>query len=495
MKKYLIGMILLLISLAALTGCGQPPLQDACDDLNALTPAIETDGESSEEDADAAVSSGVRASYDEAKDQLVVGITPGADLDTLFETLNENIDGEEVGTMIFLLDGALGDGYENDLDQKISQLSCDSMERLGLNSHIMQAETHSWTRLSAKTDKLYFQGPPSVFRDYSDADLKQLEKFTDVAMAYEPAFQYQGIQLLTGAQTLTLVQPVEMPDGSASAKAGQGDDTEDAAETENADSEGDGDAPAFAPVEFTYDEAASRKVEEIANMKSLSTVLIYPDTGYTMDASGEKFIAILPCLKSDLTINPPDEAFTGENLVFASGVETPNVDEAAKEDLLAGFLKGKGKKIYQECSGYQAGAETPVLTGSCLIYKADPDTDDWENPAGFTSKGSVLLSEPAKQDIQVPSAINDYSTFVYVYPTYTKTGSYNTGTDAYRQTLHVQVFNMDRQVAYKAETVGTAEAPQKFSFYVGEMPDKKSGEVSMKEAYEYLNTLKKAKAR
>ena len=111
----------------------------------------------------------------------------------------------------------------------------------------------------------------------------------------------------------------------------------------------------------------------------------------------------------------------------------------------------------------------------------------------YSSTGTVLINEAPKK-IKVPKHVKDYNTFVYIYPTYTRTGSYNTGTIAYRQTLHVQVFDLGRKAAYEAETVGTAEAPQKFTYFVGSMPDKKSGEVSMKNVWKYLKKLKKTDA-
>ena len=179
MKKYLIGIILLMASIMALAACGEPPLENACNDLNAITPAAQTDEESSE--LAEAVTSGVAAEYDAEKDQLVIGITGGAELDPIFETLNKDIADQEVGTIIFLLDGTMGNGYENDLDQKISELSCTSMEKLGLNYPILDAETHNWTGLSAKTDKLYIDSPPSVFETYTDTDKQNLAGFTEVA--------------------------------------------------------------------------------------------------------------------------------------------------------------------------------------------------------------------------------------------------------------------------------------------------------------------------
>ena len=493
MKKYLIGIILLMASIMALTACGEPPLENACNDLNAITPAAQTDEESSE--LAEAVTSGVAAEYDAEKDQLVIGITGGAELDPIFETLNKDIADQEVGTIIFLLDGTLGNGYENDLDQKISELSCTSMEKLGLNYPILDAETHNWTGLSAKTDKLYIDSPPSVFETYTDTDKQNLAGFTEVEIVYQEAFRYAGINKLAGVKTVSFVPGIAVPEPPAPAdeSAEATEATEETEATEAADSSEEGDEPAFAPMTFTYSKSMAQNVEDIAKMKSLETILIYPETGYTMDSWGQDFIVDMQCLKPTLKINPPDEAWTGENLVAVTDVETPDISQEQKDRALADFLKPKIQKVYNKCKKFKTVDKNAVLAGPCLIYDADPDTDDWGSSRAYSSTGTVLINEAPKK-IKVPKHVKDYNTFVYIYPTYTRTGSYNTGTIAYRQTLHVQVFDLGRKAAYEAETVGTAEAPQKFTYFVGSMPDKKSGEVSMKNVWKYLKKLKKTDA-
>ena len=47
MKKYLIGIVLLMASIMALPACGEPPLENACHDQNAITPAAQPHEESS----------------------------------------------------------------------------------------------------------------------------------------------------------------------------------------------------------------------------------------------------------------------------------------------------------------------------------------------------------------------------------------------------------------------------------------------------------------
>ena len=50
---------------------------------------------------------------------------------------------------------------------------------------------------------------------------------------------------------------------------------------------------------------------------------------------------------------------------------------------------------------------------------------------------------------------------------------------------------MENKIAYEAESVGTAAAPQSFSYFAGSVPDKHSGEVDIDKALNYLKKLKK----
>lgn len=506
MKKYIIGILMLGILLFALCGCGGTPLAKAYDSLSALAEEGPAGEEGMDEMDRAALPDLWNVQYDEENEVLFLNIDNGADLDPIFDALNEAIDGQDIGTLIFYLDGTKGDDWEKGLDQKLSELSCNSMERLGLNFHILDYSTHKWLALADKTDKLYVDTNFSAFWEYKDKDLEQLNKFKDVQMAYDSNMRLSGISRLDGMETLSIVPAYvfEEEDTEEDPLAavtednpylnGEAAESEDSAvaeiqsedETTAADESGEA-APE--PLQFEYFTSSNDGIEDLANLENLKTLLIFPETGYELSAGGEIFMKTLQYLDPDLQVNAPGEA-GAENLIPVSEVETPNVTDEQAAGILAEFLAKEIEPVYKECDKYSKKDGDAVLNGKCLIFEADPPMDKWSDKKVFTTAGKVQLQEPAKEGIKVPEAVGDYKTFVYIYPTYSRTGVYTSGTKAYSQTLHVQVFDMENKTAYEAESVGTEAAPQSFSYFVGSVPDKHSGEVSLDKAYKYLSKLK-----
>lgn len=499
MRKYITGILMLGVLLFALCGCGGTPLSKAYDSLSELTQA---EGE----DTEAAYNVNLLAvDYDEETDTLLINIDNGADLDPIFDALNKAIDGKEIGSIIFSLSGTKGDDYEKALDKKISELSCTSMERLGLDYYLIDYPTHKWLALADKTDKLYVNANFSAFWNYDDKDRKALSKFKDVETAYNSSMRLSGIDRLDGMETLTFVPPYtiepveeENPLDAVTEDnpylSGEAANEEDAAvaeiETQNetaATDESGEEIPALQ--QFDYFLSSNDGVEDLASLKNLQTVLIFPETGYELTTGGEVFIKTLQYLNPDLQINVPGEP-GAEKRIPVSDVKTPNVTDEQASGILAGFLLKEIEPVYKECSDFATADGDAVLNGKCLIFVADPPMEKWSEKKVFTTAGTIQLQEPAKEGIKIPEAVGDYKTFVYIYPTYSRTGVYTSGTKAYSQTLNVQVFDMESKAAYKAESVGTEPAPQSFTYFAGSVPDKHSGEVSVSKAIDYLSKLK-----
>ena len=499
MKKYIIGILLLGILLFALCGCGGTPLAKAYDSITAQTQGASDDGTHAEQL--------FTAEYDEEGDVLVIDIQNGAKLKPLFEALNEAVDGKDIGTLIFNLDGTKGDDYEKNLIKKIGKLPCSSLERLGLNFHILNYPSHDWIALAEKTDKLYLNTNYSVFAGYSDKELKKLSKITDIQSAYYSDMRLDGLDFLKGVETFTFVPEytaeaadTEEPEDPlakvtednpylAEENMDSAVEVEDTELDQPQETTSEADAEAADLMIFDYFASSYDGVEDIGKLDNLKTMLIFPDTGYKLNSGGEAFIKSVQYLKPDVQINAPGEAGT-ENLVAITDVKTPNVTEESAAGILAGFLKDDVETIYNECNKYSKKDGDAVLNGKALIYVADPADENWSSKKKFSSIGTVQLTEPEEKGIKVPATVGDYTTFVYIYPTYTRTGVYTSGTKAYSQTLHVQVFDMVDKAAYTAEEVGTEPAPQSFSYFAGSVPDKHSGEVDIKKAYDYLSKLK-----
>lgn len=495
MKKYLFLILMAAAFALMLCGCGGDPLEKAYDSLSKAQ--SDQAGDRSEY-----VTEPVSVDYDQDNSILQIEMEPGSDVDMVFETLNKDIEGEDVGTIIFRLTG-----YDNDtakaIDEKIGDLSCASMERVGISMYIADADTdaHKWLKVTDKTDKLYLESVPTVLYDYSDKDKKKLGKFVDVREIYHDTMDFGGLDLLTGTETLSFIPydtySVEAKSDDPLANVTEdnpylnGSDSSGTAETETSEAaEVEGSDAAFDPVEFTFAEYTASNLESIGMMDSLKTLLIYPDTGYELSTSGQTFIKSLSFMNKDLMVNPPGEAYSEDGLVAVSDIKTPDLTDEQVNAIIEKYLKYEVEGVYKECKKYKDAKGDAVLTGNSLIYEADPSESEWSGERKFTTSGNVRVADPAKKGIKVPMNMGDYDTFVYIYPTFTRTGVYTSGTKAYSQTLHVKVYNMKDKVAYEAKTVGTAAAPQSFSYFAGSVPDKHSGEVDIKKAYDYLKKLK-----
>jgi hypothetical protein len=443
-------------------------------------------GEESEGNADTAELFDV--AYDEDNDVLFLYIDNGLELEPVFSALNKAIDGQDIGTLVFYLDGTRGDDYEKELNQKIGELSCASMERLGLNYHIVDYPEYSWLKLADKTDKLYLDTNFSVFWEYDDGSISKLSKFKDLQIGYNPTMLLNGISKFTGVETISFIPKYAVPRMHIDSIENATTASTEAAEGASEDSDAESDEVASTAKLFDYYEYSAEGVEGLVNLENLKTVLIFPETGYELTSGGQVFMKTLQYLNPGLQVNAPGEAGT-ENLIAVLDVETPDVSEEIADDLLTGLLEEKVEMVYEECNEYKKADGDAVLTGKSLIYVADPDTDDWGDSMKYASIGEVKVAEAAKEGIKVPSSVNDYQTFVYVYPTYSRTGVYTSGTKAYSQNLHVKVFNMQDKIAYESKSVGTAAAPQSFSYFQGSVPDKHSGEVGIDKVYDYLKKL------
>ena len=493
MKKYIIGILLSAAMVFALCGCGGEPLAKAYDSLSKLAQEASTGGDY--------VEPPLIVNYDEENDTLLLRIDNTMEAAPIFDAINKEIEGKDIGTIYFSLPGTAGDGFENGIDKGIGELTCSSMQRLGIDYYVADAETHNWLKLADKVDTLYYAGPLSSFFSYSDKEKKALGTFKEFQFAYtNSTTSFGGIDLLSGAETISLVQPFELQEPETSddpldnvLEGNEYLNSSDAvAETEATETTAaEGEEAAVSPILFSYYSSSDSDLLSFRGMDNLKTLLIYPDTGYTMEADGEKFIKELQLIKPDLQVNPPGEAYTGDNLVAVTEIKTPNIPDDYAATILSQILEEDVEGVYKTCGKFKSKDGAPVLTGKCLIYKADPDQDSWSDKKKFSPVGDVLISDPAKKGIAVPERVGDYETFVYIYPTYSRTGVYTSGTKAYSQTLNVQVFDMTNKVVYKSESVGTAAAPQSFSYYAGSVPDKHSGEVDIDKALNYLKKLKR----
>ena len=498
-----------------MTGCGGAPLAKTADELNKL---IEQ-GAYAEEYASYYADNTekpIKVYYDEAKDALSIGLSWRTDLDKLFDVLYGTLNGKDIGSLTVFMTGTALDGFEALLSEKLGKLECNSIEMLGVCEDIADSrvENHDWTILCEKTNTLYIKSPYAAidFVTYSDEEKARFDNITcvDVSTASDNV-KFSQLSLFKNLETIAIV------DGSCYESVLEEEDTEstnrdantagDATAAESESTEGtsaenttDEDSTEAEAVlkEFEYgrySRGIGAESEEdmlsLVDMTNIKTLLIYPETGYTLTESGEEFIAALQFIAPDMQVNPPDKAYTEGETVNASSLETPVIGKERQHEIFAEILGLEVKDVYEECKTFEESPSEAQISGKVLVYEDQPTTKYWGSERSISSTGKCFIDETEAAGLSAPQNTGDYNTFVLIYPTYAHTGKYTSGTLAYKKTLNVQVFDLEKKVAYKAETVDSAAAPNNFSYYKGSAPDKYSGSTDVNKAFDYLKGLKK----
>ena len=89
----------------------------------------------------------------------------------------------------------------------------------------------------------------------------------------------------------------------------------------------------------------------------------------------------------------------------------------------------------------------------------------------------------------MPQRAGDYRYFIYVYPTYNLVGTYSNGTKGYTETYYIQVFDMNKKIAYKPIKAASKRPEQKMSFSKVSPPRKHSGTVKESKVYKAIKKL------
>ena len=283
--------------------------------------------------------------------------------------------------------------------------------------------------------------------------------------------------------------------GSTSNNSGSGS-TDNSATNSTDSSSGDKDSKDkededVPPVGLSFTTYQVDNMTALNDLSGVKKVLIYPDGVYKNDSASNLFLYTLQLMKPDVMVNPPNETYSEDNLKKASEMSITGVSDSTKEQILEELMEDKAESIYKKCKKFKKKSGKAVLNGAAFVYKASsPGTSTWSDSKRFYSDGQMVLSELKDYKVKTPKNMNDYKTFVYIYPTYELKGHYTVGTPGYAKTLHVQVFDLENKVAYEPESVDSEEPPQTMRYYIGSIPDKYAGSTDDKEAYKYLKKLK-----
>ena len=486
--------------LLILSGCGGEPLEKAFNDID------------KNEDIEAKTV----VKYHMQSDTLEVGIYQDADIDALFEILNKDLSGADVGTLLFRTYFNVPAEDLSKFSEKIGELEVGSIGMLGVDGPIAGAGNHKWLGAATKAEKIYVP-QLSDFEGYTEEELKDIKTvwtggtvfggienlpdLTEVAIdaKVEPNDVETGMQVNADIRTDEDGKLESSEEGVA--EEGTAIDTaDDTATSANATEESaqDGEEGEEKVEAVTFDPGYYNGVETFMPLKKaakLERILIMPtEEAYTFGPSGAGFIYGIQNVKPDVMMNKPDEAFSKDNLVKASEIDISKIDQngSLKQSILEGFLKEEIKGCYSKGIKADKSSKTPVVTGRALVFKATPDPDDWASKRKYYSNGSIINGVQLSGKIPTPKYAGDYDTFIYVYPVYSRTGVYTSGTKAYSETYMAQVFDLKNNIAYEPQKIGSAAAPQSFRYVAGNPPSKKSGDVSEDKILSYLKKLKTA---
>lgn len=486
---------------AVMTGCGEEPLEKAYNDLEKM-----------EEEQ-----SQVDVRFDEEKDTLQIGIYDGADLDALFETLDKDLEEAEIGKIYFTTYYSVSDDQLTKLSEKIGEMPVASIDMLGVNAEIADANGHGWIAAAPKADKLFIPYSTAV-SSYTKEELKGIEKVWTGGEIFDGIGLFPDLKEFAVDAEMEIEQedtaeqekaPQPQPSGSpeealekAASQQESGSEEAVSGSEEASSSEGSeeaGEESGEETVDATLFDPNSVEASDfmpLKNAEKLERLLIMPtEPAYRFETMGAGYIFGIQNAKPAVMINKPDEAFSEDNMVKAIDVNVDKVNQNAyiKESILNGFLREEVEGCYSKGIKFDKSSKSPAVTGKALVFKANPGTDDWASKRKYYSDGELISGVQLDGKLKTPQYSKDYDTFIYVYPVYTRTGIYTSGTKAYTETYMAQVFDLKNKIAYEPQKIGSAAAPQSFSYPAGSPPSKKSGDVSQDKILSFLKKLKTAK--
>ena len=114
----------------------------------------------------------------------------------------------------------------------------------------------------------------------------------------------------------------------------------------------------------------------------------------------------------------------------------------------------------------------------------------WNKERFYTYNNKVLTTELSKAKIAYPGGAYDYDTFVYVYPRFTKYGTYDKGTVGYTTKTNVRVYNVKDKIVYESKEIDSTTPPSRFTYFGAAPPAVKYADMSTDKVVNYLKKLK-----
>lgn len=528
-KSLLSGIFLLsvLISVIMLTGCGGTGLDVAYEDLKE---------EFQSEDS----SQNTKIEYDKKSDTLILSLDPDdVDADKLFDILNEDLEGADVGTISFARisntpansfsnsgnnqnntqnDYATGNSQNNnqndqssgsmqedankykesqgsdhqtDFATKVSKgigsLSCSSIKCLDVSAVFSDLNGDDWTKILKKTEGLCIKhndtGRFALGTDKVKKNIKNLKRLLLTNDYY--SFNIDSIGHFSNIEELNFTAGITKEQRTENEKKG------------------------FVPV-FSYGAQTKESVSinKLNQLKKLDRVLFFPEIEWSPNVNYYKAILGMQEFTPALKTNKPGKKWNGDDEGDLIAVSDIDVFKTAKKnskelygtmsvtlsDTLSTLLKSDAGECYDKGRKFKESSKKPRLNGKVFAYMAYPGTSSydrkkyWNKEKFYTYDSKVLLKELKRKHIKVPSKPNDYDTFVYIFPRFSEYGRYDKGTIGHTRKTFVRVYDLKHKKKYKAVQIDTRQPNSSFRYY-GSPPDVHYEDINVNNVVKYLKKL------
>ena len=501
-----------------LAGCGETGLDVAYKDLKEQfqTKDFSKDQSDSKNPVEKNDTNITQFTYDKKNDTLQVTLDfEKVKADEFFEVLNDDIEDADIGNLQILSVGTSGYTYRkkvyspsssgfsvsgsNEKDDKylaymkkfskeLGKLKCSSIKCLDVRGIIEGMESSSWTKILKKTEALYVD--QSDLQAYSQDEKagKNLSKLKKLKIANSGTyFDMKGIEKFSNVEELSVSAGLTGKDKKESKTSG-----------------------IVLMDSFSgYSSDTNTGLYLIKNLSKLKTFLFFPELS-TWDPNDKYYSSLLalqviiPDKETNLWEGKSDDgkgkkqsektvAFRDIDVIAQAGTK----NDATLQNTLRSVLKESSENSYRAGKSYKKSKGSPKVKGKCLVYMAYPSSysterkKQWNKEKFYTYNSKVLMKELGKAKIEYPGGAYDYDTFVYVYPRFTKYGTYDKGTIGYTTKTNVRVYDTKKKVVYKAKEIDSAPPPHSFTYYGSTPPDVHYPDMSTKKVIKYLKKIKK----
>ena len=487
MKKRLLLIGIALIVGVAIFGCGSEKKTNTESSLKKTYKNIEKEK---------SIHRTIRAAYDKDRDHLEIAFYPGAKIDKLFDILNKNIKGTSTGELYFETLYDVSDEEKVKICEHIGKLNPKALKVFGMDEVLLECKNNTWTNILPKADVFY---APSVSYLYGckDANCKKIFETVKKIWLYNDI--YSGLSLFPNLEEIGIFATFTCQDDRASTKgkvynsSGSTYAYPTVASSETATNKNGKTVKVKAkPQPFEFDEGFDEPSDYngLADAKKLKKITIAPCFDeYTIKFGSYGYFFGIANVRDDLLINKPETSLKKNSYIKIDEIYTTNnqLSKSDKEFIVHQFLADEVKSVYNKAKKFKQKNSKPKIIDKALVYLAQPGESNYKKKRVYHSAGRVLDSSDLGNKFKLPEKANDYKYFVYVYPTFKYYGKYDRGTKAYTQTYWVQVFDLDKKVAYKPLKIGSKKPEQ--TIRVSGIPDKYAPTVGIKKIYKFIKKL------